>query len=88
MGPGSQVDIGQLGSGQRSNCAWLFAAGWAVAGGSGKRALGAVSIAEAAAAHAANAGWVEDCAIHLLCVLALDRFGDFVSDQVREMGYW
>ncbi|RUS21143.1 hypothetical protein BC937DRAFT_93516 [Endogone sp. FLAS-F59071] len=26
--------------------------------------------------------WLEDAAIRLLCVFALDRFGDFVSDQV------
>lgn len=26
--------------------------------------------------------WLEDCAIRLLCVFALDRFADFVSDQV------
>ena len=26
--------------------------------------------------------WLEDMAIRLLCVLALDRFGDFVSDSV------
>ncbi|RHZ83144.1 hypothetical protein Glove_99g122 [Diversispora epigaea] len=26
--------------------------------------------------------WLEDIAIRLLCVFALDRFGDFVSDQV------
>lgn len=26
--------------------------------------------------------WLEDAALRLLCVLALDRFGDFVSDQV------
>jgi TATA-binding protein-associated factor len=25
---------------------------------------------------------MEDTALRLLCVLALDRFGDFVSDQV------
>jgi hypothetical protein len=25
--------------------------------------------------------WQEDLSIRLLCVLALDRFGDFVSDQ-------
>lgn len=55
--------------------------GWA-AGGTGKLALGPVSAADVAAAAAANAAWLEDCAIHLLCVLALDRFGDFVSDQV------
>ena len=26
--------------------------------------------------------WLDDVAIRLLCVFALDRFGDFVSDQV------
>ncbi|KTF82947.1 hypothetical protein cypCar_00035906, partial [Cyprinus carpio] len=26
--------------------------------------------------------WVEDLVIRLLCVFALDRFGDFVSDEV------
>lgn len=26
--------------------------------------------------------WMEDIALRLLCVIALDRFGDFVSDQV------
>ncbi|XP_070498926.1 TATA-binding protein-associated factor 172 [Chironomus tepperi] len=26
--------------------------------------------------------WLEDIALRILCVLALDRFGDFVSDQV------
>lgn len=26
--------------------------------------------------------WLEDAALRLLCVIALDRFGDFVSDQV------
>lgn len=26
--------------------------------------------------------WLEDLAVRLVCVLALDRFGDFVSDQV------
>jgi len=26
--------------------------------------------------------WLEDLSLHLLCVLALDRFGDFISDQV------
>ena len=56
--------------------------GWGAAGGRGKLALGPVGPADAAAAAAANAAWLEDCAIHLLCVLALDRFGDFVSDQV------
>ncbi len=26
--------------------------------------------------------WLEDLSLHLLCVLSLDRFGDFISDQV------
>ncbi|KAI9316037.1 hypothetical protein BX666DRAFT_283572 [Dichotomocladium elegans] len=30
----------------------------------------------------AHNGWLEDVAIRLLCVFALDRFADFVSDQV------
>ncbi|XP_031555940.1 TATA-binding protein-associated factor 172-like [Actinia tenebrosa] len=29
-----------------------------------------------------NMKWMENMAVHLLCVLALDRFGDFVSDEV------
>ncbi|XP_070579939.1 TATA-binding protein-associated factor 172-like [Ptychodera flava] len=29
-----------------------------------------------------NQMWLEDMALRLLCVLALDRFGDFVSDEV------
>lgn len=30
----------------------------------------------------ANQLWLEDLAVRLVCVLALDRFGDFVSDEV------
>ncbi|XP_001359276.3 TATA-binding protein-associated factor 172 [Drosophila pseudoobscura] len=30
----------------------------------------------------AHSRWLEDAALRLLCVLSLDRFGDFVSDQV------
>ena len=26
--------------------------------------------------------WLAECTVRLLCVLALDRFGDYVSDQV------
>ena len=29
-----------------------------------------------------NQLWLEDLAVRLVCVLALDRFGDFVSDEV------
>ncbi|XP_032595951.1 TATA-binding protein-associated factor 172 [Drosophila grimshawi] len=32
--------------------------------------------------HEAHGRWLEDAALRLLCVLCLDRFGDFVSDQV------
>lgn len=31
---------------------------------------------------AAHGAWLEDTSLRLLCVLALDRFGDFISDQV------
>lgn len=30
-----------------------------------------------------NRRWLEDCMVMLVCVLALDRFGDYGSDQVR-----
>lgn len=33
-----------------------------------------------------NMKWMENMAVHLLCVLALDRFGDFVSDEVSDLG--
>lgn len=56
--------------------------GWSVAGGKGRLQLGPVSSADIAAARAGNASWLEDCAIHMLCTLALDRFGDYLSDQV------
>jgi hypothetical protein len=59
--------------------------GWAAPGGEGKRRLAAVTAEQAAAAAAANAAWLEDCAIRLMCVLALDRFGDYVSDQARAL---
>ena len=29
-----------------------------------------------------NQAWLEDMALRFLCVLSLDRFGDFVSDEV------
>jgi hypothetical protein len=31
----------------------------------------------------ANELWLEDMSLKLLCVFALDRFGDFVTDEVR-----
>lgn len=48
----------------------------------GKRALGPVAPEHAAAAAEANCMWLQDAIMHLLCVLALDRFGDYGSDQV------
>ena len=45
--------------------------------------LGAVTAQDAAAATRANSAWLEDCSARLLCVLALDRFGDYVSDKVQ-----
>ena len=32
--------------------------------------------------HRENQKWLVDAAIRLICVFALDRFADFVSDQV------
>ena len=35
----------------------------------------------------ANELWLEDMSLKLLCVFALDRFGDFVTDEVRNVSY-
>lgn len=48
----------------------------------GLRRLGVVLPEAVESASAANAAWLEDVIEHLLCVLALDRFADYVSDQV------
>lgn len=34
-----------------------------------------------------NQHWLEDASLRLVCVLALDRFGDFVADEVCELQY-
>lgn len=34
-----------------------------------------------------NQQYLEDLALRLICVLALDRFGDYLSDQVRFGGF-
>ncbi|ORY95444.1 hypothetical protein BCR43DRAFT_301359 [Syncephalastrum racemosum] len=70
-------------------CLDLFDPAWEIRHGAG---IGLRSIMKA---HGAGAGkrvgaqndqlhdaWLEDVAIRLLCVFALDRFADFVSDQV------
>jgi len=48
----------------------------------GKRPLGPVTLEMVLAAREASRHWIEDCLVLLLCVLALDRFGDYGSDQV------
>jgi hypothetical protein len=51
---------------------------------SGLRTLAStVSADVAAAATAANRSWLEECVLLLLCVLALDQFADYGSDQVQ-----
>ncbi|XP_017770468.1 PREDICTED: TATA-binding protein-associated factor 172 [Nicrophorus vespilloides] len=73
-------------------CQDLFCASWESRHGS------ATALREVISVHGRGAGkslyqtrsqmieqhqiWLEDMAIRLLCVLALDRFGDFVSDAV------
>lgn len=54
-----------------------------IASRAGVRKLGEVAVAQVETAAAANSAWLEDVVMHLLCVLALDRFADYVSDQVR-----
>lgn len=39
--------------------------------------------------HTINQVWLTDLALRLLCVLSLDRFGDYVSDEVsHSLYYW
>lgn len=35
----------------------------------------------------AHEKWCNDLAVKFLCIFVLDRFGDFVSDQVRSEPY-
>ena len=60
----------------------LIHAGWLMQGGEGTPVLSSVTAADAASAAQLNKAWLEDCSARLLCVLALDRFGDYVSDKV------
>ena len=57
--------------------------GWAAPGGTGRIDLQGVTAQHVDAARLSNTCWLESCTIRLLCVLALDRFCDFTSDQVR-----
>ena len=63
-------------------------AGWLAAEGQGSPELGSTSAAAAEAAAAANLCWLEDCIVRIICVLALDRFADFVSDQASYCSAW
>jgi hypothetical protein len=49
----------------------------------GKRNLGDVTHEVLSTAVADNSRWLEECVMLLLCVLSLDRFADYGSDQVR-----
>ena len=61
-------------------------AGWAASGGTGRIELQSVTAQHVEAARHSNTQWLEGCTIRLLCVLALDRFCDFTSDQVGILG--
>lgn len=56
--------------------------GWMAAEGRGRPTLVPMTEADVERAIIDNRAWVEECATHLLCVLALDRFGDYTSDGV------
>lgn len=56
--------------------------GWLASEGSGLPELSSVTAADVEQAQIDNSEWLEDCTIIILCVLALDRFGDYVSDDV------
>ena len=62
---------------------YKISAGWTKENGTGLMAVEAVSEQDVVEALQKRTQWLEDCVVHLLCVLALDRFADFVSDQVR-----
>ncbi|MEW5318821.1 MAG: hypothetical protein WDW38_010008 [Sanguina aurantia] len=61
------------------------ASGWALPGGqwwvTRLQQLQNVTWQQVEAAGDANKRWLEDCIVMLVCVLALDRFGDYGSDQ-------
>eukprot|EP00889_Picochlorum_renovo_P000495 jgi/Picre1/27525/NNA_000492.t1 len=56
--------------------------GWLASGGSGMPSLLSVTEADVNRASIENLAWLEECTIHILCVLALERFGDYLSDDV------
>lgn len=56
--------------------------GWLAAEGRGRPNLMPLEAADVERAARDNAMWLEDCVVHLICVLALDQFGDFASDDV------
>lgn len=56
--------------------------GWTCANGEGKLKLGEVGKDHVAFAVLSNFSWLEDCSLRLISTLALDRFGDYMGDQV------
>ncbi|KAG8435264.1 hypothetical protein GDO86_013278 [Hymenochirus boettgeri] len=73
-------------------CNDLFNASWEVRHGAGTglreilkahgKSGGKVADSSAEEMEQQHQDWLEDLAVRLLCVFALDRFGDFVSDEV------
>ncbi|PSN34064.1 TATA-binding protein-associated factor 172, partial [Blattella germanica] len=73
-------------------CQDLFSPSWEVRHGAGTALREVIRVHGRGAGKAADTTkaemdqchqlWLEDISLRLLCVLALDRFGDFVSDQV------
>lgn len=72
----------------QSNSAGIFTpivdvpTGWLAAEGRGKPTLLPITEEDLERAKIDNSTWIEECVMHLICVLALDRFGDYISDGV------
>ena len=58
-------------------------AGWLVSNGQGKPHMAPLDARQAQAALASHDGCLSSCLTNLIQLLALDRFADFGSDQVR-----
>ena len=56
--------------------------GWLASESRGPPHLERVQQVDVMRADWAHEEWINDCLVHLLCVIALDRFGDYVSDDV------
>ena len=60
-------------------------AGWLVSNGLGKPDLALLDASSGHEAIASHDRWLSNCLCHLVRLLALDRFADYGSDQVRSM---